>query len=638
MNIRLVKTLKFQVTFALVIQFTLLAGVVGTTLYRLDLRKHDYVILNLAGQLRVISQVLITQSQNYVRNAPRDYPGYFRDLKLYRNSLQSLVANYEEIVASFKARRLSPRLTGRNEPLICTWDRQSLNQLDLTSIVWTNFRLGLTHALGADKKEPRLEAGAEHILVQKDNLMKASTDLANSFQRMMEGKLAEIKTLNQLVIFLSTLIAISLGLLLYFKAFRPLGKTVDGFRRVARGDLTHQIPVSADNEVGYMTSMFNQLTRRLAALFNLTNRINQSTNLDETLQFVYEEFRFFLPIDWVGLLRRSPERINFTLDRAYTALNDMPPERSSYRSSDPLLDDVLRSKQALVVHTTNDKIIPDEKELQHKLITAGIRSIIALPLSSAGTNDAVLVFGSKQYNAYRDEHLELLNNIGGQLSHSFDKSYGMEGLVISTIEGLAKLAESRDPETGDHLFRMSLYSSILAEELGREGPCKELITPAFVRNVFRFSPMHDIGKVGIEDNILLKPGALDAAERARMQEHPLIGAQVLRRCEEQVNDVGYSIFQVGIEIAEGHHEKFDGSGYPHGRAGDDIPLSARIVAVADVFDALTSKRPYKEAWSLERTMNLMTEESGKHFDPKIISALKRAMPRILEIYEAHKHV
>lgn len=110
MNIRLVKTLKFQVTFALVIQFILLAGVVGTTLYRLDLRKHDYVILNLAGQLRVISQVLITQSQNYVRNAPRDYPGYFRDLKLYRNNLQSLVANYEEIVASLKARDYRPDL------------------------------------------------------------------------------------------------------------------------------------------------------------------------------------------------------------------------------------------------------------------------------------------------------------------------------------------------------------------------------------------------------------------------------------------------------------------------------------------------------------------------------------------------
>lgn len=637
MKIRLVKTLKFQVALALVIQFTLLAGVIGITLYQLNLRKHDYVILNLAGQLRVISQVMVNQSQNYVRQAPRDYPSYYRDLKLYRTNLDNLITNYDEIISSFKARKLSPKLTGRDEPLVCTWDRQSLDQLDLTSIVWEDFRLGLTRALGPDKKEPRLEAGAEQILVHKDKLMKASNDLANSFQLMMEGKLADIKLLNQLAVILSALIAASLGLLLHFKAFRPLDKTVDGFRRVAQGDLSLRIPVEADNEVGYMTGMFNRLTQRLAALFHLTDRINQSTNLDETLQFVYEEFRGFLPIDWVGLLRRAPEKEHFTLERVYTALQETPVERTNFSSSDPLLGDVLTSCDPLVVHVDhNDRQTPRDV-FKNALTDAGICSVIAFPLSSAGVNDAVLVFATKENNAYRDEHLELLSNIGGQLSHSFDKSYGMEGLVISAVEGLAKLAESRDPETGDHLFRMSRYSAILAEELGREGPYSEQISPAYVRDVFRFSPMHDIGKVGIEDHILLKPGKLNEAERRRMEEHPVIGAQVLQRCEEQVNNVGYSIFQIGIEIAEGHHEKFDGSGYPNGHAGEKIPLSARIVAVADVFDALTSKRPYKEAWPLDKTMKVMKEDSGKHFDPEIINALVRAMPRILEVYEEHKH-
>jgi len=637
MKLPIIKTLKFQVALALGIQFLLLAGVIGATIYQLDLRKHDYVILNLAGQLRVISQVMVNQSQSYIGQAPRDYPAYHRDLKLYRNNIDMLVADYEEIIASFKARKLSPKLTGRDAPLVCTWDRQSLNQLDLTAIVWEDFRRGLQGALGPNRAEPRLEYGAKYIFEQKEKLMQASTNLANSFQAMMENKLASIEMLNQLAIVLSVAIAGTLALLLHFKAFRPLDRTVEGFKRVSRGDLAYRIPVSADNEVGYMTSMFNHLTQRLAALFHLTDRINQGTNLDETLRFVYEEFRGFLPIEWTGLLRVSPEQDHFLLDRVYTSLTDSPQEGDRVDSTDPLLDAVLDSREPRVIHISqNEKGWPDR--LHNRLAQAGIGSIIALPLASSGIRDAVLVFATREQNVYQDEHLELLKNIGGQLGRSFDKTYGMEGLVISAVEGLAKLAESRDPETGDHLVRMSMYSAILAEQLGSSGPYTQLITPAYVRDVFRFAPMHDIGKVGIEDQILLKPGKLDQTERRRMEQHPIIGAQVLRRCEDQVKAVGYSIFQVGIEIAEGHHERFDGSGYPHGRSGDEIPLSARIVAVADVFDALTSKRPYKEAWPIDKALSVMQEESGKQFDPAVVEALSAALPRLLEVYDQHKHV
>ena len=165
-----------------------------------------------------------------------------------------------------------------------------------------------------------------------------------------------------------------------------------------------------------------------------------------------------------------------------------------------------------------------------------------------------------------------------------------------------------------------------------------MITPAYIRSVFQFAPMHDIGKVGVEDRILLKPASLDAEERRLMQEHPVIGASVLHRCEAQMNMLGLSIFSVGIEIAIGHHEKYDGSGYPNQLIGEAIPLSARIVAVADVFDALTSKRPYKEAWSIDEAMVYMREQSGKHFDPDVIQALENSMDKILQVYEERKHV
>ena len=173
-----------------------------------------------------------------------------------------------------------------------------------------------------------------------------------------------------------------------------------------------------------------------------------------------------------------------------------------------------------------------------------------------------------------------------------------------------------------------LATALIAEELGREGPHAATMSPERVRDILRFAPMHDIGKVGVEDGVLLKPGRLSAEERAAMERHPVIGGEVLRRCEAQMNAVGHSVF----------HEKFDGSGYPLGLSGEAIPLSARIVAAADVFDALTSKRPYKEAWPVEKALALFEQESGHHFDPVVVAALHRAMPRILEVYQQLKHV
>ena len=178
----------------------------------------------------------------------------------------------------------------------------------------------------------------------------------------------------------------------------------------------------------------------------------------------------------------------------------------------------------------------------------------------------------------------------------------------------------------------------IAEELAMGDEYGHMLSPDIIRNIFRFAPMHDIGKVGIKDEILLKPGKLTPEERAEMEQHPSIGGQVLRRCELQMNAHGHSVFQVGIEISECHHEKFDGSGYPAQSAGQDIPLSARIVAVADVFDALTSKRPYKEAWPVERAMAVLREDAGGHFDPVVVTAAEQSLPRMLEIYDRLKHV
>jgi len=174
-----------------------------------------------------------------------------------------------------------------------------------------------------------------------------------------------------------------------------------------------------------------------------------------------------------------------------------------------------------------------------------------------------------------------------------------------TLLRLAKAGEYRDEETGNHVIRMAKYSHLIAKKLGLDEDECETIELA--------APMHDIGKIGIPDQILLKPGKLSLEEFTIIKKHTRIGYEILKNSPSRY-------LQMGAVIALGHHEKFNGSGYPQGLRGEDIPLVARIVAVADVYDALSSKRCYKPAWSHDAVLNMLNEQSGQHFDPRCVQA------------------
>jgi len=187
---------------------------------------------------------------------------------------------------------------------------------------------------------------------------------------------------------------------------------------------------------------------------------------------------------------------------------------------------------------------------------------------------------------------------------------------IATIFAMAKLAESRDNDTGDHLKRIQIFCGLIAKKLSQHPKYKGKINAEFIDILQKASPLHDIGKVGIRDVILLKPGKLTTEEFEEMKEHTTIGANTLEEVYQKYP--GNYFVKIGIEIAESHHEKWDGSGYPKGLCGDEIPLSARIMALVDVYDALRSKRVYKEAYSKEKTREIIIQGSGKHFDPLIV--------------------
>jgi putative two-component system response regulator len=209
---------------------------------------------------------------------------------------------------------------------------------------------------------------------------------------------------------------------------------------------------------------------------------------------------------------------------------------------------------------------------------------------------------------------------------------------IATIVALAKVSESRDEDTGNHILRVQRYCRALAQRLGEEKAFDGMVDEAFVETIFHASALHDIGKVGIPDSILLKPGKHTPEEWEIMKTHAALGAQTLSAVLEAYPHSAF--LQMGREIAQSHHERWDGSGYPEGLKGEAIPLSARILVLADQYDALRNKRPYKPAFDEAKTYSIITEGDGrsdpKHLDPRVLEAFKAMRGEFESIFEALK--
>ncbi|MEJ2589676.1 MAG: HD domain-containing phosphohydrolase, partial [Deltaproteobacteria bacterium] len=199
------------------------------------------------------------------------------------------------------------------------------------------------------------------------------------------------------------------------------------------------------------------------------------------------------------------------------------------------------------------------------------------------------------------------------------------------IFSLARLAESRDPETANHLERIRYYSKALAETLFKSPNCPKELDTLFIENIFLTSPLHDIGKIGIPDAILLKPGLYNDQEFSVMKEHCRIGYETLNEALLRYPNAHY--LKMSAEVALHHHERFDGTGYPDGLKGHEIPLSARIVALADVYDALVNKRVYKEAYPHEKAKGIIIQSRGKHLDPLVVDAFMESEKQFFEIFK-----
>lgn len=377
---------------------------------------------------------------------------------------------------------------------------------------------------------------------------------------------------------------------------------------------------------------------KLDNIIELISHINKNISFQDILDYIYNSFRVFIPYVHIGIALLGEDQN--TLVSSYTIsdpdLGNLPQKlvglQAELRSTS--LGNVIRQGQPRVIQDlaayTKGKPLTPYNEL---LLASGIRSSITLPLLANGQPVGAIFFSSNQPNIYQEEHIKTLSMLADSLAIALNQNIFIDELLYSSVLALAKLAEARDEDTGEHLNRMKLYSKTLARCLMEDGKYTETIDMQFIKDIERFAPMHDIGKVGVRDGLLLKPGKLTPNEFEEMKNHTIYGAQVLRTAEEHMRRRGgKSIFGMGIEIALCHQEKWDGSGYPYGKSRYEIPLSARIVSVGDVLDALTSKRPYKSAFPFAQSFQMMAEESGTHFDPAIIDTFIRHRLEFEELY------
>jgi putative two-component system response regulator len=256
-----------------------------------------------------------------------------------------------------------------------------------------------------------------------------------------------------------------------------------------------------------------------------------------------------------------------------------------------------------------------DRDTRLMTLNAGAKDFLSKPLDLAELSVRV-----HNLLETRSLHLELRRQNQRLEETVLKRTQELHSTRLEVIRRLARAAEFRDNETGIHVQRMSLYTEAIARQMGLAAHELDLLLNA--------SPMHDLGKIGISDLILLKPGKLTPEEFATMQEHTSIGATILQGHDSE-------LLRAAHEIALYHHERWDGAGYPHGLAGEAIPLYARIAAVADVFDALTMVRPYKWAWSTDDARREVVRLSGTHFDPAVVAAFDACFDAILEIRAAN---
>lgn len=502
---------------------------------------------------------------------------------------------------------------------------------------WTLFYSNVQTILGRESFDQEFRLALIHINEENENLLSLTEELMTLTLDKFHRENRRTRTVLMLLILFLVLFSIW-GLVgtyrlivipynTFYKGIQSLGAD-DGLSKIGKND-KNSLLMKEVSETFFI----------LREMVSIMANIHQGSSFNETLHIIFNTFKPHIPYNYIGIatfVGYSGNLITASYGESDGTFKGLPQR---------LLDqsvEIEKTSLKKLLETNTPRVINDlEKYAESRniqkytqiVLEEGVRSSITMPLTVNGKGLGFLFFSSKEKNIYTDMHVNFLRNISNAVALSFEKDIFVDELVYSSVLALAKMAEARDEDTAEHLDRMQQYTLLLARSMKEDGLHSDILTPEFIRGLERFSPMHDIGKVGIRDNVLLKPGRLDKEEWDHMRTHTTYGANVLLEAENNIARSGRTLFQAGIRIAQSHHEWWDGSGYPFGLVGTEIPLEARIVTIADVLDALTTRRPYKEPFAFEKSFEMMTGERGTHFDPEIIDVFIKYRSKFEALYD-----
>lgn len=612
--------------------------------------KRDYTdntLINILGRQRMLTQVIAKDV------------GLIYELNNAREGSTGVLTDKQEINAVKEAtteglRRSSDEYNRVFETIIKGYilaEGDSINfkyaMNDLQGILrenealWTDFKHSVNIILSESSNTKAFMDSMKFINENNEKLLEYSNEITNIIISLTKKRSIGGMQLSVFIAAAALAFFIIFLLKVNRQLFLPLKQLYKGMAEVGIGEFAISGPEAKKTELMPVFSEVEIVFDKLNSLISLIENLNRNIPFKEVLDYIYGSFLSYIPYTYIGvaLIEDDNKYIKASYGIGGNHHKNLAKRLLGHKA---LIDDTSLRR---IIESGEERVINDLemytagkplKEYNRVLLEEGIRSSITFPLKNNGLPAGIIFFSSSAKNAYREEHIEFLRTLANSIVLSLEKNIFIDDMIVGSIQALAALAEQRDPETGEHLQRMKTYSRVISELIGRNRKYRNIIDIDYINDIEKFSPLHDIGKVGIRDDILLKPGRLTREEFDIMKVHTMYGAWVLKTAEETVQKRGRSIFKMGIEIAEGHHEKWDGSGYPYGKKGEEIPLCARIVAVADVFDALTSKRPYKESYSFDQSYKMIVEGSGKHFDPDIMQVFIEHKDKIKEVYEEFK--
>jgi len=420
--LRKLKTLKLQISIAVLALATLFALSSVHTLQMLTTQRNEDSLLRFGTRLQITGNQMNMRATNYLANAARDYESYFRDLRLYYGDLKSQVADVDALTKGFAHGEFTAEQSGMKASWSTTMDDRSQVAASKLLEFWAQFRNEFNERIGPDEAEPRLEWAAEHIKEKAAELNWHINDLIVSLETAVTQRHRLTNRLNRAAIVATMLMALGILLWFVFKVLRPLQKTMQGFKNIAAGDFAHRLTIDTENEIGWLAGSVNQLAARLDAMIRMLTRLQEGSDLDETLRFAAETMPKLVPLDWVGILFVSSDNMA-QLERAYC---DGEPDTHRLRRfaiEGTPLGTCLTGDKPTRIHDLPGLAASDQRFRLIRLLTnLGMRDSIFMPVTNRSPIPGVLVFATRSSNTYTTEHIELLTNLSLLVTLSFART------------------------------------------------------------------------------------------------------------------------------------------------------------------------------------------------------------------------